>query len=432
MVILSCTAENRGPPSAGTSTRRSPARPTRGGVLRFGILGAPATLDPYSPRASDLTRALVRPIYPSLYRFDANGHVRAELARSLHRRRSGIEIRLRAARWSDGTPLTARDVVASHRRAGPPSGFTAFRFARAAGPLRIRFGGGVRRATRALATAAYVLPRGRAAGVPRSSGGPFRIAGVRQGLQIQYVPNPRWPGPAPRLNGVTVQFVEDVRTMLELLERGRLDAAAPSGTVNLDDISIDGVEVEGRLGWESVQLQLTSSDLDRAERASLVARVERDLMEESFVRDDGRVARTVAPAPGAAGASGPWRKPSRGRLPLPTVEVAAPEGDELLALVQRAAYTQLEASGVDTELVTVDAATFYGPWSVRSPVDVMLRRVLRAPAFRRPNEGLSRMPRYPLFHVETYAAFRRGVHGVAPVPLIDGPLAEMERWWIEG
>jgi ABC-type transport system substrate-binding protein len=425
--LIACTAQVGGDGPAATPR----PRPSPGGALRFGLVGAPATLDPYARVASDLTRALARPLYPSLYRFSLGGAVEPELARALETAPTGSVVHLHRVRWSDGKLITARDVVASARRATAPSGFAAFDEVEALDPRTVRFSGTVGSVPRALATAAFVLPHGRV-GAQRVSGGPFRLAAYRPGLEARYVPTPRFAGPRAPLDEVRVRFVEDVRTLLELLERGKLDAAAPLGTVNLDEIDLEDVSVEGRLGWEVVLMDFAGSDLERAERAAVASGLDRGLIEETFVRDDGRVTNTLAPAPGAAGADGPWRHGLGGaRSPDSTVQIAAPEGDELLGLVQRAAYTQLRAAGLDPELVWVDSETFYGLWARAAPADVALRRVLGAPGFGPSSERIAVLSRFPLFHVETYAAYREGVHGVAPVPLVDGPLATMARWWVE-
>jgi ABC-type transport system substrate-binding protein len=94
-----------------------------GGKLSFGVLGSPATLDPYSPVASDLTRELVRPLYPSLYRFLPDGSAVPYLARSLEESGSRAIVTLAEASWSNGKRITARDVAASVQRATEPSGF---------------------------------------------------------------------------------------------------------------------------------------------------------------------------------------------------------------------------------------------------------------------------------------------------------------------
>jgi hypothetical protein len=226
--------------------------------------------------------------------------------------------------------------------------------------------------------------------------------------------------------------VEGVRTLLALLERNRLDGGAPTSTVNLDEIVVSGAVVAGRFGWESAYLDFTGSGLARPQRAAVVTRLDRRAMEEAFVRDDGRIADTLAPGPEAGGAAGPWGAPLGRAAPVEkTVRVTAPEGDELLQLVQRAAYAQLTRAGLDVELISIDPETLYGRWRRGGPQDVAIRRAAGAPSFVRTREHLRGLSRYPLFQVESYVAYRRRVHGVTASGTIDGPLWDMQRWWIE-
>ena len=99
------------------------ATPPSGGVVDLGVVGEPATLDPYGRDASDLTYALVRPVFPMPFRLLPNGNVEADLAARLDDVPGGARLELRKAKWSNGRPITARDVVASIERATVPSGF---------------------------------------------------------------------------------------------------------------------------------------------------------------------------------------------------------------------------------------------------------------------------------------------------------------------
>jgi hypothetical protein len=412
------------PPGGGDGI---PVRPLRGGSATFGVVGAPATLDPYSPQATDLTRTLARPLYPSLYRFRPDGSTEPDLARSLVRVRGRTTVTLRGALWDDGRPITARDVVLSVRRARPPSGFAAFLSARALGPRTVELRGRVRAVERALASAAYVLPRGRAG---ERAGGPYRVSSHRPGLELVLERNPRWSGASALLGRVTVQFVQSVEQLLLLLEAGKLDAAAPPSTVNLAETVAPPVRVRGALGWESVLLDFGGSSLGRRERAAVAGGLDRAEIEAVFARGDGRRAFTIAPGPGPGGADGPWRGAlTRRALPSETVELSAPAGDTLLELLRRAAYTQLSDEGMDVNAVTVDPSTFYASWEVGEDTDVALRRRAGAPPWGRVDEGLSRLDAVPLLQVETFLAWRPELRGLRPNPTIEGPLWNVERWW---
>jgi peptide/nickel transport system substrate-binding protein len=393
----------------------------------FGVVGAPATLDPYSPEACDLTYALIRPLYPSLYSFRPDGSTEPYLARSATRTGRDLVVTMHKARWTNGRSITAHDVVSSARRAGPASGFAAFDRIRVAGRSKVAFRGAVRHPERALANLSFVLPRGRSG---EATAGPYRMKSHRRGLEMVYRADPRWWGPRPYLDQVVVRFVQSQGQLLSLLEAGRLDAAAPLSAVNLADTMTNGVALSGALGWERVVLDFAGSRLARTARAAVAAAIDRQEVEEVFVRADGRVADTVAPGPGPEGVKGPWPAALGRRRPPPdAVDVSAPAGDELLELIRRAAFTQISAAGVDVSAFSVDASTFYSSWEVGEDTDVAIRRLAGAPPWGRPVERMRSLRTYPLLHVETFVAWRPGLRGLAPNPTIEGPLWNMQRWW---
>ena len=393
----------------------------------FGVVGAPATLDPYSRAATDLTYWLARPLYPSLYSFRPDGSTRPYLARLATRTGNRLVVTLRRARWTNGRLISASDVVSSARRAGPSSGFAAFDLIRAAGRRRVALEGAVRNPERALATLGFVLPRGRSG---EATAGPYRMQSYRRGLEIVYRAHPSWSGPAPYLDEVTVRFVQSQGLLLSLLDDGQLDAAAPLSSVNLADTMTDGIALSGVLGWERVVLDFAGSLLTRPERAAVADALDRKEIEEVFVRSDGRLSDTVAPGPGPEGAEGPWPTALGRQRSFPdTVDLSASAGDELLELIRRAAFTQLSAAGVDVNALTVDPGTFYSSWDVGDDTDVALRRLAGAPSWGRPAEKARKLASFPLFHVETFVAWRPRLRGLAPNPTFDGPLWNMQRWW---
>ena len=371
--------------------------------LRFGLLGSPATLDPFDPRASDLTYTLARPVYPSLYRFLPDGTPQPDLVEELTERRRSAEVRLARARWSDGTPITAPDVAASARRAIHPSGFSGLRV-EILGPRALRFTGGVVDWEERLATATYVLPGGRAGTV---YGGPYTIDRFTEGYQVVLKRNPDYFGERALSQRIAVRVVQDLDLMLLLLERGRLDAAAPLATLNLDDrLEVRGLSYDRAIGWESIWLDLARSRLSSNETASLLGDVKWPKLEESFVRDEGELtlgSRFVVRA------SGSVRETLLGST-----------SDELVALVMRAAWFQLRASGHRIELLRVDPEILYGKWRSGGPAGIALRRATGAPGLTDPlgrGEDALRV-----FEVASFVTWQEGVGGLAANPTLDGPL----------
>ncbi|HVF53242.1 MAG TPA: ABC transporter substrate-binding protein [Actinomycetota bacterium] len=401
----------------------------RGGTVTMGVLGEPATLDPFAPEASDLTRALVRPLYPSLYRLLPDGTAVASLADNATHQGDTVRVTLIDAQWSDDSDITAQDVVASARRALSPSGFARFSRVEATDDGTITFHGAGEDWQVALATAAYVLPDGRPS--REIAGGPLQMASLTSGLEIAYAPNPRWFGGDIPLDGVRVQFIENVEIMIELLDEGRLDVAAVPSSVNLGArLDEMGLEFDAALGWESVLLTFGVDTTTFDERRWFSAAIDRRSIVEGLVRDEGRLSNALHPRPGAAGAAGPWEERSApGSYPT-TVSIAAPVGDELLGFIQRALWEQLNER-VELELLTVEAARFYGGWQRDAPADVLVVRASGAPKLGGAGAAFRRASILPLAHVETVLAWTGDVAGLAANPTFDGPLWNVEEWFLE-
>jgi hypothetical protein len=426
LLLVACTA------AADRSTPRpapSPQPPIgTGGAITFGVIGEPATLNPYSPNASDLTYALVRPVYPSLFRLLPTGEPRPSLALSFNETKSGARVRLREATWSNGRPITAADVVASIRRAGPPSGFARITGARALGRRIVALRGTVGDWPETLATAAFVVPR---EGL-RVSGGPYRVVSRTPGLEVVYRRNPSWWGAAPRLGRVTVQYAANLDIMLGLLRRGHFDAAAPLSTLGLD-LRLEAARLRGSstLGWESILLDFSRSDLPRSERVGVARAFDRSGLVDVFVRDDGRASFTLNPEPGPAGARGPWaRSFGPARRTGQIVEIAAPRDDELLGLLQEALYRQLETAGIAAELTSIEGSEYYGGWLEQEAVDVSLRRRAGAPGKSTGRESFRDFDALPFAQVDSVVVWRPGLEGLRPNPTFEGPLWNVERWHV--
>lgn len=396
-----CTNETPEVPSARPA--QTPDSPPSRRALRFGVIGAPPTLDPYHPRASDLTFALARPVYPSLFRFLPSGATEPYLASSLKERPRSVTVTLKRWRWSDGRAVTSRDVVASVRRARHPSGLAGLS-AQAVDARTVRLRGGDGSWERTLATAAYILPGGRAGS---AFAGPFTIADYTPGYEVVLRRNPHFWRTA-QLREIKVRFVQDLDLLLMLLERRRLDAAAPPATVNLDErLEEFGLEYDRASGWEGMWLDMSRTRLDPSERDALLADIRFGEIAEAFVRDEGEL-----------------RVPVRLRGPDLTVEesLIGPSGDELLALFMRAAWFQLRDDGHQIELLRVDPEILYGRWKVSSPEGIAVRRSIGAPGLYEPlgPDALE------LFALDSFVVWSDEVEGLEANPTLDGPLWNLE------
>lgn len=415
LALSSCTPDD--PPAPRTSGAPNPSIAPTSGAITFGVLGDTATLDPYSPRADDLTSALVRPVYPSLFRFLPDGTTEPQLAGELDVSANRAVVTLADMSWSNGRKVTASDVVASWRRATPRSGFSRIARARATGNDEVTFSGDVPDWAEALATDAFVLPKGRPGG---PYGGPFVIERRRRGLSVRYAPNPQWGGTPPPAERVTVFAVDSTSTMLALLEAGDLDAAAFPSTVNLSErLDSTDLEHEGSLGWSSIRLEFGSA-MSADTRSSIGAAIDRAQLREGFIRDAGRVTDTLHPEPGSRGADGPFE--ARGSGAASSLVLATARGDELLNFLQDALQLQLAEIGTEVELVDLPPSEL----TAGSLGDVVLRRAEGAPGH--PDPLSAYRAAMPLFQVETFLVWNEGLTGPEVNPTVDGPLWNLEMW----
>jgi peptide/nickel transport system substrate-binding protein len=89
--------------------------PSTGGKITEGVVGEPRLANPLLAAASDADRDLVALMYSGLYRYDGNGKLTPDLAKSFPEITSdglSYSVTIREdARWHDGVPVTADDVV---------------------------------------------------------------------------------------------------------------------------------------------------------------------------------------------------------------------------------------------------------------------------------------------------------------------------------
>lgn len=372
--------------------------------MTFGVLGEPSTLDPYDELASDLTYQLIAPLYPSLFRLQPDGSAVPYLASDLQEIPGGVRVSLAEMSWSDGRPITAKDVVATWKRAGRASGLALVRRARVSGDA-VEFEGRVGDWATALAVRSPILPGGKA----KASvfGGPFVLADRVPGLKVVYEPNPRWSGEGPLLDRITVFHIDSSDIMLALLDEGRLDAAAVPSSVNLGErLDEMGLSYERALGWESIRLDV--SGLNGPGSLGLTQALDLKALAAGLIRSDGEVIDAGVQPEGS---------------PPTHVSIGYPEGDELLYLLQRAMQIQLADRGIATEILGAPVRTIYGPWAFDAPVEVRLLRVVGDPLGEAFATGL--------FRVRTYVAHQGRVEGLEVHPGPDGPLWNAHAWSID-
>ncbi|GAC1309742.1 MAG: peptide-binding protein [Vulcanimicrobiaceae bacterium] len=243
---------------------------TRGATVRFDIAADPANLNPLFAHADagNVEQQLAHLAFEPFYDLDPRGRPVPELLAEIPSVRNGgisadgrtLVYHLRPkVRWSDGVPLTARDVLFTLRAILDPrnpvashEGYDLIDRAEAPDARTVRFH--LRRAwAPALSTfftygtsPQYVLPEHVLANAgplataafdaaPTVGDGPYRFVAWRRGDRLTYEANPRYWRGRPHVERVDVRVVPDPGTNLTLLRSGELDfnLVAPSQQATL-------------------------------------------------------------------------------------------------------------------------------------------------------------------------------------------------------
>lgn len=225
------------------------------GILRVGVVDEPDSLNPlfsHTAVADDAAALLFAP----LFRYDARGEYVPELAARVPSRAGGdiakdgrtIVLRLRRGlRWSDGAPLTARDVRftwqavndprnAVKLRAGwsaitaidTPDAYTAVvHLKKSDATVLALFAGGGDAAypplPEHLLAHEHDLNHAEFNAHPLSSG-PWLLARWEHGDTLAFTPNPRYRLGAPRLRGIRLRILADSQTLVTALRAHEIDA----------------------------------------------------------------------------------------------------------------------------------------------------------------------------------------------------------------
>ena len=165
---------------------------------------------------------------------------------------TALRYRMRSAlRWSDGKPITARDVVWSYRAMRDPEvasprqeDVALIDSVRAENDSTVVFHFRRRSPDMLSASSIPIAPEHPFAGTPRSRlamnptltdptrmvvSGPFRIGAWRPNAQISLVPNPNF-SPRPLLDGIAIRIIPEPTTRLVELQTGRVDFVRPIST----------------------------------------------------------------------------------------------------------------------------------------------------------------------------------------------------------
>ena len=485
MVAGACPADEPRPPSP-----PDPLSPP--GTVRVVYPDEPATLNPVtepSPAALDL----LRPLLPSFFRITPDlGYELSLLAEDPEVVPAGdrTEVRFRIredAAWSDGMPVTVRDVAFTWRAmaevdAWNPMGFDRLLDVVADEPKsgRLVLNGEWPGWRDLFSAGRFVLPShvGDPASVarwnqgPPVTAGPYRLQGWTPGRSVALVADPtHWAGP-PAVERLEVLFVPDPTTALQLLDRGQVDVVTPmagySWERRLAEVADGGTSTATGPDVVSLAFNVASvADIDLRRR--IAHAVDRARFLEVVLSDEAEPADGVL-APEQPGAEAAWAgygtSPSAGEPGTDELDLVH-QRTELPDLVARYVQAELERAAVDAELVTLEHDVLYrsflparrfdlaivevrsGHWPevwrwIEMPgagpsltglsdpevVDLAVRAADGSEeALRKAQERLADLAVVlPLYRPRVTMGWRAGISGPAANPTVEGPLWNVEAW----
>lgn len=249
MHAISMHGSPKYPPSFSHFDHVNPDAPA-GGRLRLGVQGSFDSLNPLIFKG-DVAAGVRDYVYESLMTrsadepFSLYGHVAAEIETPADRRYATFHLR-ESARFSDGAPLTARDVAFSHallREKGWPFMRTSYgrvRSVEVSGERTVRFDFGDAQdrelplliALMPIVSSMHVDPTRfeQTTLTPPIGTGPYRIASLEAGRTITYRRDPEWwARDLPQMKGrhnfaeIRFEYFRDANTMFEAFKAGEID-----------------------------------------------------------------------------------------------------------------------------------------------------------------------------------------------------------------
>lgn len=339
---------------AGPTSTTPPAH-ARGGSARVGVWGEP------NPDGATLGAAAVRSlVLPQLFVAGPDGAWSPSLVApgsdtSAPDNRSAT-FRLRpGAVWSDGSPITADDL----RRSADGRFVAGVDGPAADGTVTVRF-------TQALPGWRRLWSGTDVVTAPRAGvwGGPFVLGAYVPGLEAVLKANDRWSGGRAYLDEVRLVLVPDEAIARRLLARGELDVVMPPAstvrTRRLD--AVPGVSVaRAEAGGWWVGLLLRQGGLSHAQRAAVVASVDRAAFVGTLLQEEATVLHSLtsgAAAVSSDGGGGSWAGVGPGAgaaLRGTTVDLVGQLEEPMTSVLQRSMQKRAHPGGGRLELRNAEA-----------------------------------------------------------------------------
>ena len=375
-------------------------------VLRVAVTSAPKTLNPLLATTTD--EAFIAGLYlQPLLAFDRRGDARAVLARTVPSLRNGgiapdgrtIVYHLRrGVVWSDGVPVTARDVIVSASAVMNPrndvairNGFDDIASLNAPNPWTVVVH--LKRPDAAFLDeffvpgdgGGYVLPAhllARSASLNRApfnvqpiSDGPFIVRNWERGDRVVLRLNPRYTGSRPRLRGIDVVTVPDAQAAVLQLQSGGVEMLfnVSSGSYRL----LRGLRSSGISaltypvgGWDAIALNVTRPGLrDPAVRRALAQALDKPRLamratggaERPATEDIDRDSWAFDPAVPAVAYNPQAARRVLAPLRL-SLQLAFPTNSSEARMLAVEIQSELEAAGVDLRIKGYDPSLFWATY----------------------------------------------------------------------
>jgi len=238
-------------------------KPASGGELREGILGQPRFINPIYSQPSDADRDLVELIFSGLFKYDQNGQVVPDLAQSYAIKENGTvyEVRLKENLfWSDGSPLTADDVVFTIKTIQSPEYKSPLRpnwlgvEAEKISDLRLQiklknaYAPFLETLTQKIIPQKIwkdVVPENFPLAISNLKpvgSGPYKLKNMKQSgagkiISLELVKNPRYYGQIPYLQQIVFYFFDNEKELIKNYKKGRINAFSPDSLSGIENLA---------------------------------------------------------------------------------------------------------------------------------------------------------------------------------------------------
>ncbi|OXY87775.1 ABC transporter substrate-binding protein [Streptomyces diastatochromogenes] len=308
--LLAACGGGSGDESAGSASGGS-AKPRRGGTLRVGALGRAGaiTRDPHGTQSNESDYLILSLVYDTLTVPGAKPNTLPRLAASW---KPSADLRTwrftlaKGARFHDGSPVTAEDVVFSLKRLrATPSGASRLpgiqaKNITAEGTDTVVLVSDYANAELPLLTrlTTFVVPEGTTdKDIAKAPGtGPFKLDWFRSG-NARLVRNDDWYGGEVHLDAIEVKIFESPQAMANALLAGQIDVASNAGAVAARTAaSRKDIQTVRRPNDMAMPLVMRTADgpfADPRVREALRLAVDREAMVKQVLSGYGTVANDI-------------------------------------------------------------------------------------------------------------------------------------------